>query len=89
MKTISLYRYTRPDGGVTVSPVKPDTEYTELFRLVAEDGMALSNGTDTAGCVDTDDPAAWSEVESTDAKPADEATAEDYQSALTEFGVKL
>lgn len=63
MQTIHLYRYTRPEGGVTVSPVKPDGEYTELFRLVADEGMILTNGTDTTYCVDTDNVDAWSEVE--------------------------
>lgn len=29
MQTITLYRYTRPNGGVTVSTVKPSGEYTD------------------------------------------------------------
>lgn len=63
MRTIPLYRYIRPDGGVTVSTVKPDTEYTELSRLVADDGYILTNGKTTTPCTDTDTPEAWSEVE--------------------------
>lgn len=62
MKTVPLYRFTRPDGGLTVSPVKPDAAYTELVRLVADEGCILTNGTTTTACVDTDNPDAWTEV---------------------------
>lgn len=62
MRTIKLYRFTRPNGGVTVSTVEPDTEYTELFRLVADEGCVLTNGETTTTCTDTDDPGAWSEI---------------------------
>lgn len=62
MQIISLYRYNRPDGGVTTSPVKPNCEYTELFRLVADDGMALTDGANTVSCVDTSEPEKWQEV---------------------------
>ena len=62
MQKITLYRFTRPDGGTTVSTVKPETEYTELTRLVADDGHALTDGVIVCECVDTDNPGAWSEV---------------------------
>lgn len=62
MQTIPLYRYTRSGGGVTVSTVKPDTEYTELSRLVADDGFILTDGETVTSCTDTDNPSAWSEV---------------------------
>lgn len=63
MQKIVLYRYTRHDGGVTVSPIKPDADYTELCRLVADEGCTLTDGTTTAYCVDTYDPDAWTEIE--------------------------
>lgn len=66
MQTIPLYRYIRPDGGVTVSTVKPDTEYTELSRLVADDGFILTDGESFTACTDTDNPSAWSEVVDTE-----------------------
>ena len=87
MQEITLYRYNRPDGGVTVSPVKPDTEYTELFRLVADEGCTLTDGTNSASCVDTDNPQAWTEV--LDGADPNEPTAEDYETALAEMGVKV
>ena len=66
MKTIPLYRYNRPGGGVTVSTVKPDAEYTELTRLVADGGYILTDGTNYASCTDTDNPSVWSEVVDTE-----------------------
>lgn len=62
MQTIKLYRFIRPDGGVTVSTVKPDGEYTELARLVADEGMTLTDGVNHTCCTDTDTPDIWSEV---------------------------
>lgn len=87
MQTIPLYRYTRADGGVTVSTVKPDTEYTELTRLVADEGFILTDGTNYTSCTDTESPDLWSEVEGTE--NAGDATETDYQNALREMGVKV
>lgn len=73
MKIIPLYRYNRPDGGVTFSPVKPNCEYTEKFRLVADEGMALTDGTNIVSCVDTAELEKWQEVlEVTEETDADE-----------------
>ena len=91
MKTINLYRYIRPDGGVTVSTVKPDSEYTELTRLVADEGYIMTDGVHYTSCIDTDYPDAWVEVVDTgeaDSDP-DEATEVDYQNALRELGVEV
>lgn len=87
MQIITLYRIIRPDGGVTVSPVKPDGEYTELYRLIADDGMVLTNGETVTACTDTNTPDVWAEI--VDAEYSDEATEEDYQGALRDMGVKL
>lgn len=62
MQIINLYRYIRPDGGITVSTIKPDIEYTELYRLVADEGMILTNGDQTAACVDVIDVSVWTEI---------------------------
>lgn len=61
MQKIMLYRYVRPDGGVSISPVKPDAEYTELYRLVADEGHTLTDGVNHVECVDTDNPESWEE----------------------------
>lgn len=62
MQKITLYRYIRPGGGVTVSPVKPECEYTKLLRLIADEGMLLANGKTLTSCTDTETPDVWNEV---------------------------
>jgi hypothetical protein len=62
MQKIALYRFNRPDGGVSVSPVRPDGDYTELFRLVADEGMTLTDGSSFTFCIDTDNYELWSEI---------------------------
>lgn len=64
MQKRKLYRYRRKDGDITVSPNMPECEYETSFRLIADDGMVLTD-TDgnTALVIDTDTPEAWSEVE--------------------------
>lgn len=64
MQTIILYRYIREDGGVTTSPVKPNVAYTERFRLVADEGKALTrDGVDFTACVDVSTTDGWYEVD--------------------------
>lgn len=64
MQTIKLYKYTRADGGVTVSPVEPDCEYEEMVRLVADEGKMLTkDGENLTSCVDTETADGWYEVD--------------------------
>lgn len=63
MKIVSLYKYIRADGGTTVSPVKPNAEYTEMFRLIADEGKELMNGDIRTLCVDVESTEGWIEVE--------------------------
>ena len=59
-----LYKYTRDDGGTTVSLTEPaDRAYTTLCRLIADEGMVLTNGTDKVSCIDTEKPEEWTETE--------------------------
>lgn len=60
MEIVTLYRY----GNTIVSPVKPEgTEYTELYRMIADDGKVLTqDGIIFAPCVDTDCADGWREV---------------------------
>lgn len=91
MQTITLYKYKRADGGVTISPIKPDVEYTEMVRLVADEGKVLTkDGENFTACTDTDTAEGWYEVDvNDDGETTDEATAEDYQSALEDLGVNF
>lgn len=63
MQTITLYRYVRPDGGITTSPVKPNGEYTEMYRLIADEGKALTDGVTITACTDTSDPYIGMEID--------------------------
>ena len=65
MQVKTLYKTVRPDGGVTVSPDKPESgEYTELLRLVSDVGKLLTqNGSDTTPCVDVESAEGWYEID--------------------------
>lgn len=64
MEIIKLYKFIRPEGGVTVSPVMPEGEYTEMVRLVADEHKLLTkDGENFTSCVDTDSADGWYEVD--------------------------
>lgn len=65
MQIKPLYKYKRPDGGITVSPTKPEnTGFTEEFRLIADDGKLLTkDGINTTPCVDVESSEGWHEVD--------------------------
>lgn len=44
MQDVILYRYTRENGGVTNSTIKPDCPYSIRHRLIADEGKILVNG---------------------------------------------
>lgn len=89
MQVKTLYRITRPDGGTTVTPNKPtDAPYTETYRLIADEGMVLTDGVNTYGCIDTNDTSKFTEIED-NSEDFQGATEQDYQEALTEMGVNL
>ncbi len=72
MQTIVLYRYIREDGGVTTSPIKPDCDYTEKVRLVADEGkrLVLPDGT-YAFCADLDTAEGVAEEDNPDYEESD------------------
>ena len=60
----TLYKFKRDNGGVTVSPNKPDVSYTLCYRLIADERKALTlDGTDLHDVVDTDSVDGWYEVD--------------------------
>lgn len=63
MQIVKLYKYTREGGGVTVSPVKPDCEYTDMVRLIADEGKLLVKGDVTTTCADVDSAEGWTEID--------------------------
>jgi hypothetical protein len=69
MKNIPLYKFQRKDGGITVSPNKPDCEYTTSYRLIADEGMTLTNDDEHFySVIDTDSIEGWREIEEPDVK---------------------
>lgn len=80
MQTITLYRYARQDGGVTVSPTMPPdgTAYDTRYRLIADEGKALTDGVTTTTCTDADSADGWTEIPAPPEEDADE-TAEKAQ----------
>ena len=71
MQTIMVYRYERPDGGITVSPVMPrdGTTYDLRYRLIADEGKALTDGRMITSCVDVTSPDGWTEIEAPEVEP--------------------
>lgn len=64
MQKINLYKYTRSDGGTTVSPIQPDVPYTLMVRLIADKGKQLTkNNVDFYECADDESDEGWMEIE--------------------------
>jgi len=63
MEIKKLYRYEREAGKVTVSTEKPDGDYTEVYRLIADKGKVLTDGVATYACIDTDSPNKFTEID--------------------------
>jgi hypothetical protein len=66
MQIINLYKYERENGGTTVSPNKPEGEYTEMYRLIADEGKALTNGEIITPCIDVESVDGWQETDAPD-----------------------
>lgn len=63
MTTKTLYKFTRPDGGTTISPNLPEQEYTTLLRLIPDEGKMLTkDNINFVACVDIDSSEGWYEV---------------------------
>ena len=64
MKQIPLHRFKRSDGGITDTPEKPEGEYTERVRLVADDGKRITNdGVTLCTVIDADSSEGFYEVD--------------------------
>lgn len=84
MQVINVYKYVRPDGGVTVSPVEPTCEYTRMVRLVADEDKALTlDGTSLTISADVNSTDGWYEVDAP-ADYSDEATGEEFLNMISE-----
>ena len=63
MQIITLYKYIREDGGITVSPIKPNCEYTEMYRIVADEAKVLTDGEVITTCADVTSVDGWEEID--------------------------
>lgn len=63
MQIKPLYKYSRTEGGITITPIQPDVAYTQLYRLVAEDGSEITNGEITTTCIDVESYDGWHDVD--------------------------
>lgn len=65
MQVINLYKYTRSDGGASISPVKPeDVTYIDGgLRLIAdEDKLLTTDGKKLFSCIDVMTLDNWYEI---------------------------
>ena len=65
MQIVNLYKYEREPGKITTSPVKPDDgiDYSIIYRLIADEGMAITDGSSIVECIDTDSSEGWTDCE--------------------------
>ena len=69
----TLYRYIREDGGTTVSIEKPSCEYTECYRIIADEGKCITkDGSDLRVVVDVENVEGWYEVDDPEANINDD-----------------
>lgn len=59
-----IYKHIRSDGGMTVTPNCPEGEYTELFRIIADEGKAVTkDGVNLYSVIDTDSAEGYYETD--------------------------
>ncbi len=65
MKRKILYKYEREGGGYTVSPVKPPEgkDFWRRYRLIAEEGKAITNGEIVTQVIDVSSYAGWKDCD--------------------------
>lgn len=78
-----VYKHVKENGIFSFYLTKPNSLYTLMYRLIADEGKVLVKGGVMTTSVDVESPEGW--VEMTDA--TGEATVEDYINALAELGV--
>lgn len=58
-----LYRYEGVNRTTIVSPIKPEGKYTKLYRIIADEGKAVTkDGINLYTVVDVDNAEGWYEV---------------------------
>ena len=65
MTQIIIHRYYYEDGSVIITPRQIEGGFANedtLWRLIADEGMVLTNGTSNVNVVDTESPLDWTEI---------------------------
>ena len=79
-------------NGVSLSPIWAEGRTESRYvRLIADKGMAITNGDAVTVCVDVlaEDAQNWRDCKMPEAEDPEEATEADYQNSLREMGVRL
>lgn len=86
MQIVNLYRYEREPNKTTTSPIKPDdgVEYTLMYRLIADEGMAITDGSLIVECIDTDSTDNWTDCEKIEEVEYEIDSAETNETILNE-----
>lgn len=79
MTTKTLYRV-----GSTVTPVKPESYDSILYRLIADEGKELIKGDVRTGCIDTDSTDGWTEEDAQVTPETVDSAAEEQLAAIKE-----
>lgn len=75
-------------AGASLSPVNAEGRtVSDYVRLIAEEGMGITDGETVTTCIDTLTPELWSDCALPEEPEDEDATAEDYENALGRFGV--
>ena len=62
MRIVDLYRYNQ-DGEVIVTPnPHNESDKVSLYRVVADEGMLITNGDIETCAFDTENPEEWTEI---------------------------
>lgn len=79
-------------NGVSLSPIWAEGRTESRYvRLIADEGMAITNGDTVTVCVDVlaEDANNWRDCDMPPVEESEETTEADYQSALRDMGVRL
>lgn len=63
MRIVNLYRYERDPGKITTSPIEPEMEYTIVYRLIADEGKAITDGDIVTECIDVNSAEGWTDCD--------------------------
>ena len=63
MTIVNLYRYETEKGIVITPNKREETDEPYMFRVIADEGKLLTDGTNTMPCIDTHTPDIYSEVD--------------------------